>query len=169
MNWTDAIAIHREAAAAFAAAAGRVSADAWRVPRADGKWSPAEIVEHVSLTYDVLLRELAGGGGMQIRTKLWQRLLLRLTVMPKILRGKGFPAGARAPREVRPPVPSSSKDEAIVGFRDRGARFVSAAEEVHRTRPRARLTHAYFGTSTVANAVLLCARHLDHHRQQLPG
>jgi len=167
MNWPDIQQLHSQAAAEVVSTAGRVPAEKWLVPRAEGKWSPAEIVEHLSLAYDVILRELAGGGGMAIRTKLWQRIMLRLTIMPKLLRGEAFPSGTRSPREIRPATASPDQAAAIASLGDRAARFVIAVSEAQRKNPRTRLTHAYFGRSTIDNAVLLCARHIQHHHKQL--
>src|SRR5215212_598738 len=102
MNWSEVRELHERAAGAAVAAAQRIPPERWAVPIAEGKWTPAEIVEHLTLTYDVFLKQLRGDGGMKIRTAMWMRLVLRAFMMPGILRGKGFPKGARAPREVRP-------------------------------------------------------------------
>lgn len=160
----DVRAIHAAAAAGFAQAADRVTRDAWLEPRAAGKWSPAEIVTHLNLTYDVLLREILGGPGMAVRTSWWQRLILRFTVLPRILRDGVFPEGARAPREVRPPAPLLDQEAAVEEFREKSAQFeaLCAAADPERT-----LTHAYFGNAPLAKAMLLCARHIEHHARQL--
>jgi hypothetical protein len=149
------------------AAAERISQERWMMPRAEGKWSPAEVVEHLNLAYDALLRDFAGEGGMKIRTKLWQRVLLRITLVPKLLRGAPFPANARAPRETRPGVVNADKDAAIAGLRDRASKLDAAAADAMTSRRRVRLTHAYFGRSAVPEAILLCARHMQHHQKQL--
>lgn len=163
MKWDEIAALHDRAAAEVMSAAERVPADRWLTPRAEGKWTPAEVVEHLNLVYDVVLRELDGGAGMQIRTKWWQRILLRFTVVPKILRGDGFPAGARAPKETRPALSTTDQREAIARFRERAARFASAASSSRNKR----ITHAYFGTARVPESVLLIARHMQHHGKQL--
>lgn len=168
MRWEEIQELHTKAAADVAQAAERVPAGAWLTPRGEGKWSPAEVLEHLNLAYSVLLRELSGGAGMKVRTKLWQRIYLRLAVIPKILAGKGFPEGAPAPREVRPAAPAVDQSTAIATFREQAARFTSAAVEAHASRPSFRLTHAFFGATPVDEAMLLCARHLQHHRAQLP-
>src|SRR4051812_21677037 len=113
MKWTDVQKLHDRVVDGLASAAERVPDAKWRVARAEGKWSPAEVVEHVSLAYDVFMRELGGGPGMHIKAPLWMRVLLRFTMMPKIMRGGGFPAGARAPREVRPAPPTLDQAAAI--------------------------------------------------------
>ncbi len=169
MNWTEIESLHRTAAADIAAAAERIPDDQWPRARAAEKWSPAEVLEHLNLTYEVLLRELAGGEGMKIRTKWWQRHFLRFTVMPKILRGGSFPARAPAPRELRPAVANPDRAAAIAAFRQRADQFTQAAEAAHRNGAPRTLTHAYFGRASIADAVLFCARHLQHHRAQLRG
>jgi len=103
---------------------------------------------------------------MQIRTKLWQRVLLKVTMVPRILAGRGFPVGARAPRETRPALTSTDQGAAIA-FRDRAGRFEVAAAEAQSGRPRTRLTHAYFGRMSLRDSVLICARHIQHHQKQL--
>lgn len=160
--------LHAASAAEFADAAEAVAPEAFAAPTAPGKWSPAQIVDHLNRAYDTLLGELAGDAGMEVRTKAWQRLLLRWTLVPKILRGAGFPAGARAPREIRPVDALADRASLLASFRDRAARFDAEIRLVHGKRPRAKLTHAYFGSAPLADAVILCARHIEHHRAQLP-
>jgi hypothetical protein len=161
-------ALHREAAADFVAAASAVPAQRWSEPLGEGKWTPAQVVEHLNLAYDLLLAELAGGAGMQVRTRRWQRWLLRLTLVPRLLRGAPFPAGARAPRETRPTGAGLPQAAAIAAFRDRAERFDVAAAAAAEQGSRRRITHAYFGSASVADGVTLCARHIGHHRGQLP-
>jgi DinB family protein len=158
---------HAAAAAEFAVAAENVPADLWRSPRAEGKWSPAQVVEHVTLAYDTLLRELGGGAGMQVRTKLWQRMWLRMTVMRKLLRTGVFPEGAPAPREVRPSSASADPAIAIATFRQRAAQFESAMAAARSSGRHVRLTHAYFGAMSIDNVVILCVSHIRHHQKQL--
>lgn len=167
MRWPEIVQVHSQAAAEFAAAAERVAPERWLHPRAEGKWTPAEVVEHVTLAYEILLRELEGGAGMKVRTKLWQRLLLRVSMVPKILRGGAFPADARAPREIRPTVSNPDRGAALARFREKAARFQSLAADAVDRKRRVRLTHAYFGTAPLPDAVLLCARHVEHHHKQL--
>ena len=166
MKWESVQKLLSSSSVDLASAAEQVPGEKWLAPRAVGKWSPAEVVEHLNLAFDVLLRELAGGAGMKVRTKLWQRVLLRFTTVPRILRGRGFPKGARAPKEMRPALTSVDQGAAIAGFRDRAARFEAEATAAHQSG-RVRLTHAYFGKSSIKNSVLLVARHIQHHRQQL--
>jgi hypothetical protein len=165
VRWSEALRVHGSAASAFAAAAEAVEPEAWNRPRAEGKWSPAEITDHLICAYDVLLREIGGGGGMKVRTRLWMRLLLRLTYKPRILRGGWFPARAPAPREIRPSKTPPGQQDGVALFRQRAKDFDAAVQG----RPEARLTHAYFGALAPADGVLFCARHIEHHLNQLSG
>jgi uncharacterized damage-inducible protein DinB len=167
MKWTDITELHLRVARDAAAAAQRIPPDKWMRPRADGKWSPAEVVEHVNLAYDAFLQELAGGAPMKVKTKAWQRVLLRFTMVPKILRGGGFPKGARAPRETRPESPNPDQAAAVASFTKRAAEFEKAVARARDSGKRVRLTHAYFGAMTLEHSVVLLARHLEHHARQL--
>jgi uncharacterized damage-inducible protein DinB len=167
MTFERALHLHADAVAGFLSTVERVPADRWKVPRAEGKWSPAETLEHLAIAYDVLLRELETGVGMKVVTSVWQRLLLRVTMVPRILRTGIFPKNARAPREVRPQMPPSDKATAIAAFREKADRFAAEVARTRAARPRARLTHAYFGSAPLADGLLLVARHIEHHRRQL--
>ena len=160
----DALALHDRAVRALLQAVDGVPSARWQEPVEAGKWSSAQILEHLIATYDIVLGELAGGEGMRIRTGLWQRLLLRLTILPRIMRGRGFPKGAPAPREIRPGT-GVDRDQGVSRFEERSKQFEFAAQNAS---PQQKLTHAYFGSSTVANGVLLVARHIEHHTRQLP-
>src|ERR1044071_3972161 len=165
-RWPEALRFHGSAASAFAAAAEAIAPDAWDRPRWEGKWSPAQITDHLIRTYDVLLREIGGGGGMKVRTRPWMRLLLRLTLMPRILRSGRFPARAPAPPEIRPSQTPPDQRSGVELFRQRAGEFEAAAQKAG---PQARMTHAYFGALPLADGVVFCARHLEHHRNQLSG
>lgn len=168
MKWESIRHLHAAAAEEFAAAAERVPAGMWLVPRAEGKWSPAEIVEHLNTTYAVILDELAGGSGMKIRTTRWQRFLLYFTIRRRILAGRGFPIGARAPKELRPATVPADKDGAIGAFRELARQFDAAVADAVESHKNAHVTHAYFGRSSAMTGMHFAARHLEHHRAQLP-
>lgn len=168
-EWDSAVALHAESAAAFAQTAEAIAPEAFTAPVAPGKWSPAQIVDHLIRSYDGLLQELAGGAGPEVKTKPWQRAVLRWTLVPRILRGAGFPRGARAPREIRPAESPADRASLLAAFRERRDRFDAAIRRAREERPHAKLTHAYFGSYPLADALLMCARHIDHHRAQIPG
>ena len=143
MKWTAVKEFHSEVAAELMSAAQNVPPEKWLVPRDKGKWCPAQVVEHLNLAYDVILQELAGGEGMKIRTKFFQRTMLRWTILPRLMRGAPFPAGVPAPRELRAPVANPDQAATIASFADRAGKLEAAAAEAEGKRG-VRLTHAYF-------------------------
>jgi len=167
MKWNEIRELHARAAADFAGAAERIPPARWREPLAEGKWCPAELVEHLRLAYDVLQQELEGGPGMRIRTKPWLQIVLRWTVARRILRGGSFPKRAPAPREIRPTLPEHGQDVAIAGFRERAAQFASTTDALMGSGREVGLTHPYFGRAALPESVLMCLRHVEHHRNQL--
>jgi hypothetical protein len=166
-RWTDALELHAAAAAELLRTAETIAADAWDEPRETGKWSPAQIVMHLILAYEVLLRDLVEGTGMALRSTASKRLVFRLMVLPRLLRGGRFPGSIRAPREVRVGHVSDPRPELIARFQRLADQFQEAVQAAHHERPRVRLTHAYFGAVTLEDAVRFCAVHIRHHEAQL--
>lgn len=162
-TFSRALRIHGSAASEFAVVAEAVRPEAWDRPIAAGKWSPAQITDHLIRSYDVLLREVQGGAGMKIRARPWMRFVLRLTYLPRILRGGWFPGRAPAPPEIRPVEDRPDQASAVALFRQRAREFETAVQE----RPDAPISHTFFGTMRTADGILFCARHIEHHRSQL--
>lgn len=160
--------MHAAAVGDVVAAAQSVPPDRWTAAPAAGKWSAAEIVEHLIAGYELAVAELAGGAGMRLRRSMWRRLFIRLRYLPGILRGDGFPAGAPAPREVRPTLPTDvAPADSLRRLREAAARFEGAVGVARRERPRARITHAYLGRFTPEQALRFCAAHDLHHARQI--
>ena len=162
----EALKIHSDAARRLLDSANAVPAGKWCEPIGDGKWSPGQIVAHLVSAYDIILGELQGGSGMRIRTRWWQRMLLRLFLVPKLLRGGPFPKNAIAPKETRPQGNVPEQSACLGTFRERAAQLDATARQARRDQ---QITHAYFGSASIANGIVLCARHIDHHRAQLPA
>jgi hypothetical protein len=157
---------HARAIEEYRAAAGGLDDAAWLAPIAPGKWSPAEVTAHVAEAYRVLSAELGGADGMRLRGSRFQRLVLRYTVLPRLLTGKPFPPGVRAPREVRPTQVISDPSLAVATLVERAEEF--ARELTTRaTMPAVRLTHAYFGRLSPDQGLKLSIVHTRHHAQQL--
>jgi hypothetical protein len=77
---------HRAAVETFLGQARDVPPDRWDVPRADDKWSPAQIAEHLRLTYATLRRELEGGTGFRQRVSRLRALFYRVGLLRRMLR-----------------------------------------------------------------------------------
>jgi hypothetical protein len=164
--WASLVADHSAALEEFALAARRLSVGAWLRPMAPGKWSPAEVTCHVTEAYRVLRTELAGGTGMRMLGSWLQRWLLRRTMLPRLVAGKAFPPGVRAPRETRPREIEADPAAALATLAAEGQAFtqdLTARAEAGAVR----LTHAYFGHLSACEGLQLLIVHTRHHARQL--
>ena len=165
IGFARAAADHRAAIEEVARILESHDPEFWTAPREPGKWSPAEIAQHLALSYEPALAELDGGRGYAVRLAWWTRTALRVFMVPRILAGK-FPKGAPAPRESRPQDGASSPAEGARLLREKAALFESRLDEAHAAR-RARVTHPYFGKLTAPQILKVLAAHAAHHRDQL--
>lgn len=168
-EWTDVVALHRRAAAEFAASARRAAADesVWSASYAPGKWSPAQIVQHLVLAFEAVQRELHEGVPMKLRTRAWHRLILRLTLQRTLMHGGAFPRGARSPREARPGDEAGPAEELIARFEQLNDELLVELDDARTSSPDLRLLHPYFGRLTVTDMTYVSARHIQHHEAQL--
>ena len=162
--WNRAAVWHRRAAAAFVEALDAVPEEHWPLPLAAGKWTVGQLAEHIALSYSTALEALAGGPGMRLVLPWWKVKFLRLTVLRRILAGRGFPDGAPAPREIRPGKTPAERAPAIAALR---ALLVEIERALAAAPPEWRLPHAYFGMLRPEQLLGVQAAHLDHHRRQL--
>ena len=166
--WASEIVNHRQALADFLTAAAAVPASAWNAPRAAGKWSPAEVAEHVRLTYVSVLGDVTGGAGIRPRGSWLRRTVLRAFVMPWMLRTRRFPKGAPAVREIRPAGGPYEQAAVIAGVRAAGEGFLAELARLDPKRSRG-VTHPFFGRIEPLQGLRLITLHTEHHRAQLAG
>lgn len=162
----SATSAHRAAVESFLAAARAIPANAWERPLADGKWTPAEVAEHVRLTYGVLQNELAGGSGLRIRSPWLVRQVLRLTVLPRILATGTLPRGARASSEIRPRGNILPREQLLEAL-EVAANVAQKSVARHWDDPRAGLTHHVFGRVDIRRGLRFITVHTRHHARQL--
>src|SRR6187402_106329 len=117
----EASSDHHRAVREFVAAARAVEPSQWEQPLGEGKWTPAQVAEHVRLSYEIFSAQLSGGQGLRVRTSWWMRPLLRWRFLGGILQQGVLPAGARAPREVRPGDGPFDKDAVLVALEEAAA------------------------------------------------
>jgi DinB family protein len=168
ISFEAAAADHREAIASVVDVVRSVDPGIWTVSRGPGKWSPAEIAEHLALAYEPPLAELEGGAGYTLRLKGWKQALVRWKYLPAMLERGRFPAGVRAPREARPTSHAATPEaagERLLENANRFERRLAQAEAVHPVR----LTHAYFGLLQGPEILRLLAVHARHHGKQFPS
>jgi hypothetical protein len=166
-RWEAALAAHQEAAAAFVSRAHAVPAAQWKSALVPGKWSPAEIAEHLSLTYEHLIVELRGGKGIRVKGSWLFRLAARVKFLPPLIRDGTIPPGVRAPREVRPAMPAEDRAAALERFRSLAIEFDHELT-ARRASGRGSLTHPYFGKLGPDRGIRFVEVHIRHHTRQLP-
>jgi hypothetical protein len=86
----DVLAAHRAAVIDLVAAAER-SAATWTTPRAPGKWSPSQVVEHVAGGLDEAANVASGAPSIPL-PPAFLRPLLRLFFFNRILKKGVFPS-----------------------------------------------------------------------------
>ncbi|MGH7662686.1 MAG: DinB family protein [Gemmatimonadaceae bacterium] len=165
-EWEVARGSHAAAVSEFVSAATALPENAWHAPRAEGKWSPAQITEHLSLAFAAALSELDGGRGVRMRGSRLRRLLLRRLLLPRLLTGATFPAGVRSPSEARPGDVTASRREGLDRMTLLARRFEEQASRSS-GRDAMRVTHPYFGALPALQGLRFSAAHIRHHKAQL--
>jgi hypothetical protein len=166
--FASAAAAHRAALSAFIAAAERVPAPAWNASSHPDKWTPAQITEHLRLSYTTVRSELAGTGGFRVRTSWWRQRLMRLLYLPRILREGRMPRGVPATREIRPSGGPFAQRELLEALREEGEALLGQLEARQKTG-EVTVTHPYLGKLNLLEGLGLSTTHIHHHRKQLPG
>jgi hypothetical protein len=162
------VADHRASLHEFVRKAGAVGAERWLVPRAEGKWTPAQETRHIVLAYEAFLRDVGGRGSMQLRGTPWRRFVWRWLALTAILWRKRIPVAARAPRESRPDWETTPASELLPLLERRADEFEVALTSAWRSEPHRTVTHPYFGQMTLDQTLQLVAVHNRHHAAFLP-
>jgi hypothetical protein len=165
-EWKEALARHAAAAGAYCETASGIGEAAWDAPYAPRKWSPAQITEHLTRTYDVVLNQLRGGSGLRVRSNWVVRGLLRTTVLRWIFRHRALPRGAKAPSEVVPERVGGTQAEAVARMAARAREFEQEVWE-RRGHRGLHLTHHLFGEIALLPGVDFVAIHIEHHHRQI--
>ncbi|MEX2285150.1 MAG: DinB family protein [Gemmatimonadota bacterium] len=138
----------------------------WATPRAPGKWSPSQIVEHVARSFDESANEIAGVPSKFPSFPAFVRPLVRALFFNRVLRNQAFPR-ARTTKAMNPAsgpaTPSAGRGRLEAAF----GRF----EQECRTRAAhdATFTSVLFGTVSLQDYVSFQELHTHHHRKQITG
>lgn len=162
-RWERPLREHRASIERFLETTARVPAERWSLPLGEGKWSPAQVAEHILLAYEVVLRELNGAQGIRVKVGPVVERLLRWVVLPHILFHRSFPLRARSPRVTTPSADGVPRDLLPGRLRE----LAEAFERQALARPDETLTHPYFGPLPMPRAVRFVAVHNEHHARQM--
>ncbi len=166
--WAAARTEHHEVVAEFLATIDLFSEETWFRPPRPNKWSAATLTDHVSVTYAYGRDATNTGVGMRLLVPRPVAWAARTFILPRMLRSKRFPRGAKAPAEVRPVLANStalSRERAKEELTARAADALTAFDRARQERPAMTLTHAYFGPLTLLQTLRMVSAHTRHHAQ----
>ena len=164
-NVDAAVADNRSAVHELATAAEQTTA-AWAAPRAPGKWSPSQIVEHVALALEASANEITGKPSGFPTLPAFIRPIARTFFFKRVLRTEAFPK-ARTNKAMDPASgPATVTDarprlEAAMRRFEAGCRECAAGDGVVGSR--------IFGRVSLADYARFTALHTQHHRRQIPS
>lgn len=154
---------HQAAIQEFVNHANALSPDAWLVPRAEGKWTPAQEARHLILTYTAFTHDLTGEKVMVVRRAPWRLWLWRTIGLTQILWRRRIPVAVQAPRGARPEWEATPREALLAELHAHAARFDAVVAELWRSRPSQRMHHPFFGGLTLDQAIRLSSVHTRHH------
>jgi hypothetical protein len=159
-----AIADNRLAVEEFVAAARAIDAATWSAPRAEDKWSPAQVAEHLAIVYEYNRKVVTGTAGKGAPGFL--QPLARWFIVTRTLKAGRFTRKGRAPGIFQPSAAPAAAPEVLARLTKAVTGFESDIRSGH---PEARHTvaHPFFGTLQTTDYLRLQAIHARHHRSQL--
>src|SRR5215510_6690521 len=160
----DVLAANRAAVLDLVAAAKR-SAATWTTPRAPGKWSPSQVVEHVARGLEEAANIVSGAPSIPM-PPAFLRPLARL-FFSRFLKKGAFPKGFKANKALDPTSGPATPAEARVRLEGAFARFDQECRR--RAASGQHLVSTHLGTVSVEDLVRYSALHTRHHCKQMPG
>ena len=156
---------NREAVNALIAAA-EASGNSWTTPRAPGKWSPSQVVEHVAMALEEAANAVDGAPSKVPSVPAFLRPLLRGFFFNRIVAKRVFPkaktnaalnpaSGPATPAEARP---------RLAAAMDRFDRACHA-----RAGGDGLVPSTAFGNVSVTDYAVFMELHTLHHVKQMPG
>lgn len=161
----DAMQENRAAVAELAQAA-IACAPVWTVPRAPGKWSPSQVVEHVAMALEESARAVRGEPTRFPRFPRFLRAIARVAFFQQVLRRGRFGRG-KTNKAMDPPSGPATPADARARLEGALRAYDAANREAARTRDTFEST--IFGTVPLVDYARFQALHTRHHRRQLPA
>ena len=148
------------------ARAAQASADQWTTPRAHGKWSPSQVVEHVAMALEQSANDIMGRPTLVLSLPAPLRFVARTLGMNRVVR-RGRLFKAKTNSAMNPGTGPATASEA-------GARMAVAmdafATAVQTASAQGDTIHSVtFGKVRLADYIRFQEIHVQHHEEQLPG
>jgi hypothetical protein len=165
MTGIDAILEDNVAAAAEVLEAASRARDTWNAPRTSGGWSPAQVVEHVSLTLEQGAAVVSGRQSKFPNFPAILRPLARGLYYNRVLKEGRFPR-SKTTAALEPSPAGATLAEADARLQAAVRNFNQACRDrIANGRP---LQHPVFGTVSVESYARFQVLHIRHHLTQLP-
>jgi hypothetical protein len=161
----DVLAANRAAVLDLVAAAER-SAATWTTPRAPGKWSPSQIVEHVARGLEEAANIVSGAPSIPMTIPTLLRPLARLYIN-RILKKGVFPNGWKAHKAMNPTSGPTTPAEARVRLEATFSRFDQECRR--RAASGQNVVSTPSDKTSLEDFVRYSALHTRHHCKQMPG
>ena len=141
-------------------------ADCWTTPRAPGKWSPSQVVEHVARSFEASAVDVAGARSKFPDMPRLVRPILRAMLFRRVLRTGTFPK-ARTNKAMNPERGSESPAAAIERLESTWGAFSSACTAAAGNGGVAK--SRIFGDVPLSDYIRFQGFHTRHHRAQMRG
>ncbi len=162
----DTIAEANRAAVNDLVAAARVRESSWTTPRAPGKWSPSQLVEHVARSLEESANEVRGLRSKFPRLPFFLRPVARTLLFNRVLRKGMFPR-ARTSRPFNPIEGPATLADAQRRLDQAVGAFIEACRECSAGNQQVKST--VFGVVAVDDYARFQECHTRHHTRQLGG
>ena len=144
--------------------AGERTATAWTAPRAPGKWSPSQIVEHVARSLEESANMAAGRPSKFPRLPGVVHPIVRGLLFKRVLRKAAFPK-AKTNTAMNPASGPATPAEGRVRLETAHQKFAEACRQTASHGERMRTT--IFGAVPVEDYVRFMELHTRHHGKQM--
>lgn len=136
---------------------------AWASPPAPGKWSPAQIVEHVARSFEASALDVHGQRSGFPQLPGLVRPVVRAVLFRRVLRTGTFPK-AKTNKAMNPAVGPASPAEGAERLRTAWKAFETAVE---RATTSAAASSKVFGQVPLSEYIQFQVYHARHHRGQM--
>ncbi|MBI3983016.1 MAG: DinB family protein [Gemmatimonadetes bacterium] len=142
------------------------AAAVWTVPRAPGKWSPSQVVEHVARALEESANVVAGTPSKFPTFPGFLRPLVRAVFFNRVLKNNAFPK-AKTSKPFDPASGPATPAAARSRLHEAFARFDKECRA--RAANGQPVVSTLFGAVSVEDYVRFQEIHTRHHTRQIPG
>jgi hypothetical protein len=145
---------------------GERTGPAWNAPRAPGKWSPSQIVEHVARALEESANMAVGRPSKFPKLPAVIQPIVRSLLFKRVLRNAAFPK-AKTNKAMDPSDGPATPAEGRARLENAHQKFDEACREIASRGDRVQTT--IFGAVHVQDFVRFTELHTRHHNKQIAG